>query len=88
MRPILLASLAAGLLAAILSTLIAIAAGRHEARQPPGSVEMPDLDRLEARMVQAAEITRRWEELAERSREATPVVCEQMAGVALAWEVR
>lgn len=51
-------------------------------------IEIPDLDRLEARMVRAAEITRRWEMLAERHAGASELACEQMAAVAMTWEVR
>ena len=51
-------------------------------------MEIPDLDRLEARMVHATEITRRWEMLAERHAGASELVCEQMATVAMTWEVR
>lgn len=51
-------------------------------------IELPDLDRLEARMVHAAEITRRWEMLTERHAGVSAVACEQMAAVAMTWEVR
>ena len=60
----------------------------HAARpQPPVPVELPDLDDLEARLVRAMEITRRWEWLRERSERATEIACERLADAAARREV-
>lgn len=45
-------------------------------------ISLPDLDELEARMIHAAEITRRWEYLAERHRQVSQVACDQLAKAA------
>lgn len=53
----------------------------------PAPVELPDLDDLEARLVRAMEITRRWEWLRERSERATEIACERLADAAARREV-
>lgn len=70
--------------------LVAIARQSGHAPAAPISmpISLPDLDELEARMIHAAEITRRWEYLAERHRYAAQVVCEQLADAATRREVR
>lgn len=65
--------LGAALWAAVLT------ATAREAARATVPASLPDLDELEARMLHAAELTRRWEYLAERHREAAPVVCEHLA---------
>ena len=59
---------------------------RQSSHAPAAHVSMPislsDLDELEARMIHAAEITRRWEYLAERHRQVSQVTCEQLAKAA------
>lgn len=55
--------------------------------QTPAPVELPDLDDLEARLVRAKQITRRWEWLRERSERATEIACEQLADAAARREV-
>lgn len=67
--------------AAAWSWLLA-AMARQSGHAPAAHVSLPDLDKLEARMLHAAELTRRWEYLAERHREAAPVVCEHLADAA------
>ena len=68
-------------LGAALWAAVLTATAREAARATvPDS--LPDLDELEARMLRATEITRRWEYLAERHREAAPVVCEHLADAA------
>lgn len=64
------------------------AIARQSGHAPAAHVDLPDLDELEARMIHAAEITRRWEYLAERHRYAAQVVCEQLADAATRREVR
>lgn len=69
-----------------------VALARQSGHAPAASVSMPislpDLDELEARMIHAAEITRRWEYLAERHRQVSQVACEQLADAATRREVR
>jgi len=69
----------AGLLSAI---------ARQSGHAPAAHVDLPDLDELEARMIHAAEITRRWEYLAERHRQVSAIACEQLADAATRREVR
>ena len=68
--------------------LLLAAIARQSGHAPAAHVSLPDLDELEARMIHAAEITRRWEYLAERHRHAAQVVCEQLADAATRREVR
>ena len=63
-------------------TWLLVTLARQSGNAPAAHVFMPDLDELEARMIHAAEITRRWEYLAERHRYASQVVCEQLADAA------
>lgn len=64
--------------------LVAIARQSGHAPAAPISmpISLPDLDELEARMIHAAEITRRWEYLAERHRQVSQVACDQIAEAA------
>jgi len=63
-------------------TWLLVTLARQSGHAPAAHVDLPDLDALEARMIYAAEITRRWEYLAERHRYASQVVCEQLADAA------
>ena len=67
--------------AAAWSWLLA-AMARQSGHAPAAHVSLPDLDELEARMLHAAELTRRWEYLGERQRGAAPVACEQLGEAA------
>jgi len=64
--------------------LVALARQSGHAPAAPISmpISLPDLDELEARMIHAAEITRRWEYLAKRHRQVSQVACDQLAKVA------
>ena len=73
--------------AAAWSWLLA-AMARQSGHAPAAHVDLPDLDELEARMIHAAEITRRWEYLAERHRQVSAITCEQLADAATRREVR
>ena len=64
------------------------AIARQSGHAPAAHVDLPDLDELEARMIHAAEITRRWEYLAERHRQVSAIACEQLADAATRREVR
>lgn len=64
------------------------AIARQSGHAPAAHVSLPDLDELEARMIHAAEITRRWEYLAERHRQVSAIACEQLADAATRREVR
>jgi|GEM_PF-2475712 len=70
--------------------LVALARQSGHAPAAPISmpISLPDLDELEARMIYAAEITRRWEYLAERHRKVSAIACEQLADAATRREVR
>ena len=80
MRRILFALALLGGAAAWAWLLVTLA--RQSGHAPAAHVDLPDLDALEARMLHAAELTRRWEYLAERHRYAAQVVCEQLADAA------
>lgn len=75
-------------LAAAVWAWLLVAIARQSGHAPAAHVDLPDLDELEARMIHAAEITRRWEYLAERHRYAAQVVCEQLADAATRRELR
>jgi len=70
--------------------LVALARRSGHAPAAPISmpISLPDLDELEARMIYAAEITRRWEYLAERHRQVSAIACEQLADAATRREIR
>ena len=68
--------------------LLLVAFARQSGHAPAAHVSLPDLDELEARMIHAAEITRRWEYLAERHRQVSAIACEQLADAATRREVR
>lgn len=68
--------------------LLLAAIARQSGHAPAAHVSLPDLDELEARMIHAAEITRRWEYLAERHRQVSAITCEQLTDAATRREVR
>jgi len=71
-----------------LLTAIARQSGHAPAAPISMPISLPELDELGARMIHAAEITRRWEYLAERHRQVSQVACEQLADAATRREVR
>lgn len=80
MRRILFALALLGGAAAWAGILVALA--RQSGHAPAAHVSLLDFDELEARMIHAAEITRRWEYLAERHRQVSAIACEQLADAA------
>ena len=83
---VILAVLSAALLWAAL--LASVARRAPASVSPPPEVSIADLERLEARLIHARELTRRWEWLAERHRQVAQVACEQLADAATRREVR
>lgn len=83
----------AGVLAAglVVAFALAVALGDDCGGQvAPGkhTVELPDLDAIEGRLIRSAAIRRHWEDLALRHAGVSAVACEQMERVAMTWEVR
>jgi len=82
------------ILAVLSATLLWSALLASVARRAPASVSTPPgvsiayLERLEARLIHARELTRRWEWLAERHRQVSQVACDQLADAATRREVR
>ena len=83
---VILAVLSAALLWAAL--LASVARRAPASVSPPPEVSIADLERLEARLIHARELTRRWEWLAERQRQVSQVACDQLADAATRREVR
>lgn len=77
---VILAVLSAALLWAAL--LASVARRAPASVSPPPGVSIADLERLEARLIHARELTRRWEWLAERHRQVSQVACDQLAEAA------
>lgn len=80
----------AGVLAAGLVVAFALAVALCGGQVAPGkhTVELPDLDVIEGRLIRSAAIRRQWEDLALRHAGVSAVACEQMERVAMTWEVR